>query len=553
MLAIARRHLLFLCAAIIAVSALPVFGQTTPAPSRPAGPPQPSLGDYARNLREKKRTKVKVSPEEAQKIFKAVDDITAFAAKDSGLEQKVKVKRQLVGQAEVEKLVREQAMSEEEKQERARGLLAMKKFGFVPRDFDVEAFAAEMLGEAVAGFYDPKTKMVTLLNWVELEEQESVLAHELTHALQDQNYDLLKWQKQRKAAAGAVKSMVNSDTDEGESSAAGRAVTEGQAMVVMLDYLLADSGVDLEHAPFLAEPLQQRMSNTGEGPVMHRAPLVLREGMAFPYREGLLFEMALLEKGSRKLAFTSALQDPPRLTHEIIQPRAYLGKEKIEPVRIPDLKPVLGESARVQDKGVIGELDARVFIRQFESNWLSKELAKSWRGGSYMTVARSPQGQPATTNDVALLYVSRWQTPEAAERFAKFYAGAVAKRYREAAVTVAWTENQNRGVPLASTQLQTEEGPVVVEVWPGNMVFVSESFEATTSARLRDAVLTATPKTRTAALSRDDVSAGRRPAPHGVDLTLRLAASPELAPVRAAVQANMMRAVIQAAKDVAGR
>lgn len=545
MSAIARRCVFVQFAIISLFMVLPVWAQVTP--TRPAPAPQPSLGDYARNLREKQRKKVKVTAEEAQQIFKAVDDITEFASKDSGLAHKSKVKRQLVGQSEVEKLVRDHTLSEEEKQERARGLLAMKKFGLLPRDFDMESFAVEMLGENVAGFYDPKTKMVSLLDWIALEEQKSVLAHELTHALQDQNYDLQKWHKQRKATvADAGKSVVNSETDAGESSTAGRCVTEGQAMVVMFDYLLASmgAGVDLEHSPGLAEALQERMSYGAEGPVLHRAPLALREGMSFPYKEGMMFEITLLEKGSRKMAFTTALQEPPRLTHEILQPRVYLAKEKIAPVRIPDLRPVLGDSVRVQDTGVIGELDTRVFIRQFESNWLAKELSKAWRGGSYATVARAPQGQPLTTNDVALLYVSRWQTPEAAERFAKFYAGAVAKRYRNAEITAGWTRSEKSGEAIAAVQLNTEEGPVVVELWPGNMVFVSESFDAAVAARLRAAVIAPTGGTRSAEIFHD----GR-----DSDLTLRLAASPELAPVREAVHDSAMRSLIQLAREAAGR
>ena len=248
--------------------------------------------------------------------------------------------------------------------------------------------------------------------------------------------------------------------------------------------------------------------------------MVIRQGIAFPYREGLMFEIALLQQGSRPLAFTTALQHPPRLTHEILQPRTYIAHEKIAPVRIPDLHPVLGESVRVQDTGVIGELDIRVFIHQYESKWLAGELSKAWRGGSYVTVARSPQGQPATTNDVALLYVSRWQSPEVAERFAKFYAAAVAKRYRNASAATDGNVVGKPGGPISSLQIATEEGPVIVEQWPGNMVFVTESFDAETSARLRDAVLATATGARAAAVSRDQPQVIE-----DLDLTLRLAGS----------------------------
>ncbi len=538
MFAIVRSYM-FLISAMTVLLAQSAPAQSAPAPASRMASSQPSLGEYARGIREKKRAKVKVTPEEAQQIFKAVDDIASFASQDSGLRQKSSIKRQLVGQSEVERLVREQTTSEEEKQERQRGLLAMKKFGLLPRDFDMEAFAAELMGESVAGFYDPKTKVVSLLDWVPLEEQKTVLAHELVHALQDQNYDLQKWHKQCKAAiTDPTKSVVNSETDQGESSVAGRSVTEGQAMVVMLDYLLAPIGRNLEHSPGLVEPLQQHMSYIPEGPVLHRAPLVIHEGMAFPYREGTLFEIALLQQGGRDLAFTSALQHPPRLTHEILHPETYLGHQKIAPLRIPDLRPILGESARVQDSGVIGELDTRILIHQFESKWLAKQLAKAWRGGSYVTVARSPEVQPTTTNDVALLYISRWQSPDAAERFAKFYAGAVAKRYRQAAVAAGWKPVAGKlGQPIWSIQIATEEGPVMVEQWPGNLVIVTEGFDAGTSVRLRDTVLSPAPSVPAAVAQSD--------------LTLRLASSPELAGLRDAVHANAIGTIVRLSQEAA--
>ncbi len=542
---VSRRALLYsalFCSLLLPASAQikPYTGteMSTAAP-RAAAPaePQSSLGDIARNMREKKRTKVKVTPEEAKQIFKAVDEISAFASHDSELELRTTVKRRLVEQAEVERMVKEQTESAEEKQERQRGLLAMKKFGFLPRDFDAEGFAGQMMGESVAGFYDAKNKMVSLLNWVPLEEQESILAHELTHALQDQNYDLLKWHTQHKMkATDGSHAIIASDTDEGESSTAARCVTEGQAMVVMMDYLLTPLGTDLKRQPGLVDAVQERVSYGAEGPVLHRAPLAIREGMNFPYREGLNFEIALLEKG-RATAFANALQHPPRLTYEILHPNAYLNHEKIAPVRIPDLKATLGDAARVQDSGVIGEFDTRVFIRQFESNWLSKELAKFWRGASYVTVAQSAE-QPAATKDVGLLYVSRWQNEDAATRFASFYAGAVGKRYEIGVVKPEWKPIAGKaGQPISSTLVVTEEGPVIVEVWPGNLVIVTESFDPQVAARVRDAVLTAAPVTRASG--------------SGNDLTLRLAGMPEFGALRDAVHENVMRAVIDVANEAA--
>src|SRR5207253_11127464 len=87
-------------------------------------------------------------------------------------------------------------MAEDEDAQRLRrSELVLKKFGLLPRDFNLQRFLLALLREQVAGYYDPKTKTVNLLNWFDAEQQKPVLAHELTHALQDQSFGLEKWMK----------------------------------------------------------------------------------------------------------------------------------------------------------------------------------------------------------------------------------------------------------------------------------------------------------------------------------------------------------------------
>ena len=74
-----------------------------------------------------------------------------------------------------------------------RSEIVLKKFGLLDRDFHLRPFLLSLLTEQIAGFYDNKTKTVNLLDWIEPDEQKPVLAHELTHALQDQKVDLTKW------------------------------------------------------------------------------------------------------------------------------------------------------------------------------------------------------------------------------------------------------------------------------------------------------------------------------------------------------------------------
>src|ERR1039457_6039949 len=157
----------------------------------------------------------------------------------------------------------------------------------------------------------------------------------------------------------------------------------------------------------------------------------------FAYNEGLIFEGELLHKGGKKMAFAGAFARPPRNSHEVLQPETYIQGEKLPPVRIPDMKEALSGQYDVYDSGGIGQLDVRALLKQYGERKIADDLSSAWQGGEYVTFHRKDKDKDkvasaasATTADLALLYVSRWTTPQAAERFARFYTSAVGLRYR---------------------------------------------------------------------------------------------------------------------------
>src|SRR5207253_9153261 len=119
-----------------------------------------------------------------------------------------------------------------------RSELVLKKFGLLPRDFELGKFLVVLLKEQVAGYYDPKTKTVNLLDWLGAEQQKPVLAHELTHALQDQSFNLEKYMKPADADLEKKKEISPQDTENDEIGSTRQAVVEGQAKVVRVDDLL---------------------------------------------------------------------------------------------------------------------------------------------------------------------------------------------------------------------------------------------------------------------------------------------------------------------------
>src|SRR5208282_5449606 len=259
-------------------------------PNQPqTAPPQAPPGEAAQATPE-----TTVSPKEAKELFRSVDEILEFASQDTGLPIKHKVKRRLAKRDEVQSYIEKSFRDDKDAKRLERSSAVLKKFGLLPRNFDLGIFLVAMLREQVAGYYDPKTKTVNLLNWLDVEQQKPVLAHELTHALQDQSFGIEKWMKGSAEDAHNKKDEPSqADIENDEESAARQAVLEGQAMAVLLDYSLAPAGKTLLDSPQIVQSLEQGMLvGTPDSPAFRDAPIFLKEELTFPYRYGLDFTVA---------------------------------------------------------------------------------------------------------------------------------------------------------------------------------------------------------------------------------------------------------------------
>jgi hypothetical protein len=464
-----------------------------------------SLGDVARKLRKDTTNEVKMTDADTKKLFESVDRIFAFAAEDTGMPKHAPIKRRLVSKDDVEKYTSGQMAKEEFAKSFAQEELSMKKLGLLPRDFNLKEFLVKSTGQEIAAYYDDETKTISMLNWVPPDRQEPILAHELTHALQDQNYDLAKWMR---AAKPPGTQSNNAATIDGDSQIARKAVVEGQAMVVYVDYLLKPVGRSLEDTPGLIYQMEEPAVKAAvDSQLMHDAPMILREMGTFAYREGLIFEGELLHKGSKKMAFAGAFARPPQNSHEVLQPEAYISREKLAAVRIPDMREALNNEYDVYDTGGIGELDVRALLKQYGERKIADEVSAAWQGGAYTTFRRKDKAAAEVspgTADLALLYVSRWKTAQAAEWFANFYVRAVSQRYHSA-TPQALPACSGAGCPVSITQISTEEGAVIVEHSSDNSVVVSESFDPETAAKLRTALRDVTPAVRAESLPQEEI------------------------------------------------
>src|SRR5947207_1615044 len=370
------------------------------------------------------KAETKITPAQAEQLFRDVDTILDFASKDTSLPKKHDVKRRLASREEVVSYLKKNMAEEKDVQRLRRTELVLKKFGLLPKDFDLQTFLVNLLEEQVAGYYDAKTKTVNLLDWVVPDLQRPVLAHELTHALQDQSFGLDKWLKRGSEDLDTKRNLKPEDLVKDEDSEARQAVVEGQAMVVLLDYMLAPMHRTVADSPEVVETLNADMAaGTPDSVQFKKAPISLKESLTFPYRYGMEFEAEVLRAQGKEKAFAAPFANPPHTSREIMEPKTYLSGEHLAPLPLPDFKKIFKNYNRF-DIGAIGEFDVDVLTEQYAGEQAARRIYPNWRGGYYYSVHTKKDSAGA----LGLLFVSKWASARWAEEFAAIYAQGIQQR-----------------------------------------------------------------------------------------------------------------------------
>jgi hypothetical protein len=481
--------LLFFLSLAFAQQSTPQSPSPTPQPSPTRQPVEPEA--QPQGTPSPNRVEVEpvekihlITPAEAKELFRSVDEVLRFASKDTGLPIKKKVKRTIVSRPQVEKYIGDKFKDDADRIRFERSELVEKKFGLLPRTFDLHSFLIKLLTEQVAGYYDEKTRTMNLLDWNEPEMQRPVMAHELTHALQDQSFNLEKMSKHdeevEKHGLDDLDELVRTDED----STCRSAVLEGQAMIVLLDYVLAPSDKSVAKMPDIVDIMQASMDKSRGSPVFDSAPLLLQEELAFPYRQGMKFIRDLLVTSGKDLAYKGVLERLPHTTREIMEPKEYLAGHRVPPLLLPDMS-FLKKDYEPYDAGAVGQLDVSLLLRIYADEKVDKHLSPEWRGGAYYAAGRKGAKPPDRNSSahIGLFYVSKWATEAAAQEFAKVYAGALPKRYADlhrAHLPSGWVPGR--------AVYDSSDGLIFIQQ-TGNAVVAVESFDEQGAQRLIEAGL----------------------------------------------------------------
>ena len=286
--------------------------------------------------------------------------------------------------------------------------MVLKKFGFVPPDFNLAGGTVDLLTEQAAAFYDYNRKRLFIIETASSEPQDALLAHELAHALADQSFHLARYIRQGRKS------------DDG--STARLAVMEGQATWLMSEYLSRRAGQAPVEAPEAADP----KSGGGQFPVFENAPLYLRQSLVFPYTQGMLFQDAVFQRDGQD-AFAEVFRRAPVSTQQIIHPEKYFAKLEPADPQLPH--PRLPGGYKSLIGGSLGELEHSILIEQFARAETARELAPHWRGCTFEL------RENRKANRAVLLYAVEWDSEENARRYFAVYRQALGKKWKSLAVT----------------------------------------------------------------------------------------------------------------------
>jgi hypothetical protein len=345
---------------------------------------------------------------EAKAICAQAPAIARELSEISGMKLRHPVPCDFISKAKIneflKKRVKEVANPEEIRSEE----LTLKKFGLVPVDFDLSATTVDLLTEQAAAFYDYDRKKLFITDSTPSATQEPVLAHELSHALADQNFNLARYIRQGRKS------------DDG--SAARQAVMEGQATWLMSEFQARKLGQSLRKTPELVPA----MSGFGEAaggqfPVFDNSPLYFRRTLMFPYVQGMRFQDALVRRDG-DAGFAEVFSRPPVSTQQIAHPEKYFASERPTSPALPDARLPRGYKSLVG--GTMGELDHSVLIEQFAGQQAAAEMAPHWRGCKFEIRENKKERR------AVLLYAVEWDSEDAARRYFAFYKEALAKKWK---------------------------------------------------------------------------------------------------------------------------
>jgi hypothetical protein len=294
-----------------------------------------------------------------------------------------------------------------------------KLLGLIPDTMNVRNLFVNLLTEQILGYYDPKTKILYVIDGAPEDIVGITIMHELVHALQDQYYNLDSLQR------------ASGDDDR---QLAAQSVIEGEAVYEQMSVMAGGGDKLAARLGCGWDRVRDAIRDSKSSPIFSAAPMAIQEELLFPYINGGDFVCRFKEHSLQKLPFN----DMPQSTEQVMHDRAYFATPRDAPLRV-----TLPKMSNVIYENTLGEFDTRlVLFEHARDQQLASRASIGWGGDRY-AVVHTPSGN-------ALAWVSAWDSAVDAAEFVDALGQAIQRRYNVTAPTTSAD-----GVRTYSTRART--------------------------------------------------------------------------------------------------
>lgn len=278
---------------------------------------------------------------------------------------------------------------------------AYKRFGLLPDSMNLRRFMTDLLTEQVAGYYDPKQKVLYVVEGGDASLVGVTINHELVHALQDQHFNL--------------DSMLSA-RDDNDRAVAGQAVVEGQATLEQISSMIGSNNFAAALPGGWERVRELIREMQGSMPIFASAPTLLQETLLFPYLTGAEFMRQFKQRHPGVSPFTQM----PTSTEQLLHSDRYFDTRD-DPTTVTLPAPSTG---RVVFDNNLGEFETRLFIYEhLRDQGSAVRAAAGWDGDRYALI-ETPRGD-------GLAWVTVWDTSIDAAEFFDMLDAAMIKRFPE--------------------------------------------------------------------------------------------------------------------------
>lgn len=370
-----------------------------------------------------------------------MDEIQKQISSLRGLQPAKPVTRALLSQSELKQKVETEFFTDYSEQDAREDALLLSILGLLPPDFDLIDLYTRLYTEQVAGYYDSETKEMYVVRGQTFGGMERMTyAHEYTHTLQDQTFDL--------------QNGLNINTEhcrvETEYCSAVTALLEGDAVYTEQQWMLNSASVQ-------DQTDLQDFSTSYSSPVFDAAPRYMQNDFLFPYKQGLEFVYSLKDRGGYALV-DQALKNPPVSTEQILHPDKYPA-DKPATITLPDLSAILPVGWKKVEENVLGEwYSFLVLSAGLEEEYrlplqTARTAAAGWGGDRYTVYSNAEDGS------VIFLLQNHWDTENDAREFFNALRQYGLGRWGTASTDrddkVGWETTPEGSVSLSLTGLDT--------------------------------------------------------------------------------------------------